>query len=171
MLCYRYRITPTTPSNKSPEEVDTDDDDADVVTGVTDVTSTSLSRSAKDLQMGVASFCKAFPWHFVMDRRLELVQLGAGFMQLFARDLQTLGSSVATYFEFRRPKGIALCFNEIVKRANTPFVLSIRWPDPKSEERLAEVSTNQYNIRILLGLTAEGICAVTKFVLTYMLTY
>jgi len=123
--------------------VDTDDDDADVVTGVLDVTSTSLlSRSAKDLRMGVASFCKAFPWHFVMDRRLELVQLGAGFMQLFARDLQTLGSSVATYFEFRRPKGIALCFYEIVKRANTPFVLSIRWPDPKSEERLAEVSRN-----------------------------
>ena len=138
--------------------MDTDDDDADVVTGVTDVTTTSLSRSAKDLRMGVASFCKAFPWHFVMDRRLEMVQLGAGFMQLFARDLQTLGTSVATYFEFRRPKGVALCFNEIVKRANTPFVLSIRWPDPKSEERLAEVSTYlkcQYHIRILLDLTAE----------------
>lgn len=92
--------------------------------------------------MGVASFCKAFPWHFVMDRRLEFVQLGAGFMQLFAPDLQTLGTSVATYFEFRRPRGIALCFSEIVKRANTPFVLSIRWPDTKSEERLAEVSAN-----------------------------
>jgi guanylate cyclase soluble subunit alpha len=92
-----------------------------------------------DLRMGVASFCKAFPWHFVMDRQLELVQLGAGFMQLFARDLRTLGTSVATYFEFRRPRGIALCFKEIVKRANTPFVLSIRWPDSTVEERLAEV--------------------------------
>ncbi|PNF35757.1 hypothetical protein B7P43_G13046 [Cryptotermes secundus] len=115
-----YRITPAAPS------------------GVRDVTSTSLSRSAADLRMGVASFCKAFPWHFVMDRHLEMVQLGAGFMQLFARDLRTLGTSVATYFEFRRPRGIALCFNEIVKRANTPFVLSIRWPDSTAEERLAE---------------------------------
>jgi hypothetical protein len=61
-------------------------------------------------------------------------------MQLFARDLRTLGTSVATYFEFRRPRGIALCFNEIVKRANTPFVLSIRWPDSTAEDRLAEVS-------------------------------
>lgn len=131
----RYRIIPTMPS----EEGDTDDD-ADVVTSMNDVASTSLSRSALDLRMGVASFCKAFPWHFVVDRRLEMVQLGAGFMQLFAHDFQTLGTSVATYFEFRRPRGIALCFSEIVKRANTPFVLAIRWPDSKAEERLAEVS-------------------------------
>jgi guanylate cyclase soluble subunit alpha len=142
LLFFRYSIKTSTSSHNSPEEIDTDDDDADVVTGVIDVTSTALSRSAKDLRMGVASFCKAFPWHFVMDRRLEFVQLGAGFMQLFARDLQTFGTSVATYFEFRRPRGIALCFSEIVKRANTPFVLSIRWPDTKSEERLAEVSAN-----------------------------
>jgi guanylate cyclase soluble subunit alpha len=139
-LFSRYCITPTAPLGKSPEEVDTDDDDADVITSVRDVTSTSLSGSAVDLRMGVASFCKAFPWHFVMDRQLEMVQLGAGFMQLFARDLRTLGTSVATYFEFRRPRGIALCFNEIVKRANTPFVLSIRWPDSTAEKRLAEVS-------------------------------
>jgi guanylate cyclase soluble subunit alpha len=138
---YRYRITPITPA----EEVDTDDD-ADVVTGVNDVTSTSLSRSALDLRMGVASFCKAFPWHFVVDRRLEMVQLGAGFMQLFAHDLQTLGTSVGTYFECRRPRGIALCFSEIVKRANTPFVLAIRWPDSIAEERLAEVSKPELHI-------------------------
>jgi hypothetical protein len=135
---YRYRITPTAHPDKCPEEVDTDDD-ADVVTSVSDVTATSLSRSAMDLRMGVASFCKAFPWHFVVDRRLEMVQLGAGFMQLFAHDLQTLGTSVATYFEFNRPRGIALCFNEIVKRANTPFILTIRWRDSKAEKRLAEV--------------------------------
>jgi guanylate cyclase soluble subunit alpha len=145
---FRYRITPVAPSGEAPEEVDADDDDADVITGVRDVTSTSLSRSAADLRMGVASFCKAFPWHFVMDRHLEMVQLGAGFMQLFARDLRTLGTSVATYFEFRRPRGIALCFNEIVKRANTPFVLSIRWPDSTAEERLAEVSDKvNYNTK------------------------
>jgi guanylate cyclase soluble subunit alpha len=138
---YRYCITPAIPS----EEVDTDDD-ADVVTSMNDVSSTSLSRSALDLRMGVASFCKAFPWHFVVDRRLEMVQLGAGFMQLFAHDLQTLGTSVATYFEFRRPRGIALCFSEIVKRANTPFVLAIRWPDSNTEGKLAEVSQPELRI-------------------------
>nr|XP_023017646.1 head-specific guanylate cyclase [Leptinotarsa decemlineata] len=78
------------------------------------------------LQMGVVTFCKAFPWHFVLDRRLELVQLGSGFMRLFGQFLSTHGTSVATYFEFHRPRSITLAFNEIIKRANTPFVLAIR---------------------------------------------
>ncbi|XP_069688238.1 head-specific guanylate cyclase [Periplaneta americana] len=135
---YRYRITLSTVTGKLSEEADTDDD-ADVVTSIGEGFSPSLlSRSASDLRMGVASFCKAFPWHFVMDRRLEMVQLGAGFMKLFAHDLQTLGFSVATYFEFRRPRAIALSFNEIVKRANTSFVLAICWPDGIAEERPAQ---------------------------------
>ncbi|EFA02348.1 head-specific guanylate cyclase [Tribolium castaneum] len=79
-----------------------------------------------DLQMGVATFCKAFPWHFVLDRKLDLVQLGSGFMRLFGRLLGNLGKSVATYFEFHRPRSITLSFGEIIKRANTPFVLAIR---------------------------------------------
>ncbi|XP_068907117.1 head-specific guanylate cyclase [Tenebrio molitor] len=79
-----------------------------------------------DLRVGVATFCKAFPWHFVLDRRLELVQLGSGFMRLFGRMLTSCGMSVATYFEFHRPRSITLSFGEIVKRANTPFVLAIR---------------------------------------------
>lgn len=81
---------------------------------------------SKIMQMGVATFCKAFPWHFVIDRRLELVQLGVGFMRLFGCMLTTYGTSVATYFEFHRPRSITLSFSEIIKRVNTPFVLTIR---------------------------------------------
>ncbi|CAH1108833.1 unnamed protein product [Psylliodes chrysocephalus] len=85
------------------------------------------------LQMGVSTFCKAFPWHFVLDRRLELVQLGSGFMRLFGQFLTTLGASVATYFEFLRPRSITLSFDEIIKRANTPFLLSIRKLDSSGD--------------------------------------
>ncbi|CAH1958858.1 unnamed protein product [Acanthoscelides obtectus] len=80
------------------------------------------------LQMGVVTFCKAFPWHFVLDRKLELVQLGSGFMRLFGRYLMKCGTSVATYFEFRRPSSITLAFKHIVERTNTPFVLVVKKP-------------------------------------------
>lgn len=36
----------------------------------------SNSTSAADLSMNSSSFCKAFPWHFLMNEELELVQLG-----------------------------------------------------------------------------------------------
>lgn len=51
----------------------------------------TLSHRAIDLKMGVTSFCKAFPWHLVLDQRLEFVQLGNGFMKLFGKCLQQFG--------------------------------------------------------------------------------
>lgn len=60
------------------------------------------------------------------DRKLELVQLGSGFMRLFGCLLKSSGTSVSTYFEFNRPRSLTLSFNEIVKRANTPFVLALK---------------------------------------------
>ncbi|CAH0719182.1 unnamed protein product, partial [Brenthis ino] len=41
-----------------------------------DAVSLATSNKVNDLRIGVASFCKAFPWHFITDKRLELVQLG-----------------------------------------------------------------------------------------------
>lgn len=53
-----------------------------------------LSHRANDLKMGVTSFCKAFPWHLVLDKRLEFVQLGTGFMKLFGKCLQQFGNYI-----------------------------------------------------------------------------
>lgn len=33
-----------------------------------------------DLKMNPATFCKAFPWHFVMNENLELVQIGREYL-------------------------------------------------------------------------------------------
>nr|4GJ4_A Chain A, Soluble guanylyl cyclase alpha-1 subunit [Manduca sexta]4GJ4_B Chain B, Soluble guanylyl cyclase alpha-1 subunit [Manduca sexta]4GJ4_C Chain C, Soluble guanylyl cyclase alpha-1 subunit [Manduca sexta]4GJ4_D Chain D, Soluble guanylyl cyclase alpha-1 subunit [Manduca sexta] len=78
--------------------------------------------------IGVASFAKAFPWHFITDKRLELVQLGAGFMRLFGTHLATHGSSLGTYFRLLRPRGVPLDFREILKRVNTPFMFALKMP-------------------------------------------
>lgn len=50
-----------------------------------------LSNRASDLKISVPSFCKAFPWHFLTDRNLQIVQLGTGFMKLFGRQLKLSG--------------------------------------------------------------------------------
>ncbi|XP_029343407.1 head-specific guanylate cyclase [Acyrthosiphon pisum] len=89
-----------------------------------------LSHRANDLKMGVTSFCKAFPWHLVLDKRLEFVQLGSGFMKLFGKCLQQFGRSIHTYFKIRRPKNVRLSFDGIVNRANSPFVLTLCLPEP-----------------------------------------
>ncbi|KAF7413731.1 hypothetical protein HZH68_002220 [Vespula germanica] len=115
---FRYRITPERYSDRI-------DDDSDVVVPHY---FRPLSTEARDLRLGVASFCKAFPWHFVVDRNFEFVQLGVGFMKIFGHYLDRLGRGISTYFVFTRPHGITLTFQEILKRANTPFVLTLQRP-------------------------------------------
>lgn len=117
---FRYRITP----ERYSEQVDADVDDNYVMSPAF----RPLSTAATDLRMGVASFCKAFPWHFVVDRQLELVQLGVGFMKIFGHHLNRLGREISTYFIFTRPHGVTLTFHEILKRANTPFILTLQRP-------------------------------------------
>ncbi|KAL6435633.1 head-specific guanylate cyclase [Cataglyphis hispanica] len=117
---FRYRITP----ERYIEQLDADVENYDVVS----LTFRPLSTKATDLRMGVASFCKAFPWHFVVDRQLELVQLGVGFMKIFGHHLNRLGREISTYFVFTRPHGVSLTFHEILKRANTPFILTLQRP-------------------------------------------
>ncbi|KAG6446941.1 hypothetical protein O3G_MSEX004663 [Manduca sexta] len=95
---------------------------------VNEAASVATSTKVTDLKIGVASFCKAFPWHFITDKRLELVQLGAGFMRLFGTHLATHGSSLGTYFRLLRPRGVPLDFREILKRVNTPFMFCLKMP-------------------------------------------
>ncbi|XP_053598429.1 head-specific guanylate cyclase [Microplitis demolitor] len=117
---FRYRITP----ERYEYLGTTCDDSSEAVTSESRI----LSEKAVDLRMGVASFCKAFPWHFVVDRQLEIVQLGVGFMRIFGHNLNRLGREISTYFVFTRPRGVTLTFHEILKRANTPFVLALQKP-------------------------------------------
>ncbi|XP_011261434.1 head-specific guanylate cyclase [Camponotus floridanus] len=115
---FRYRITPERYSEQDVEDYD-----------AVSPAFRPLSSEATDLRMGVASFCKAFPWHFVVDRQLELVQLGVGFMKIFGHHLNRLGREISTYFIFTRPHGVTLTFHEILKRANTPFILTLQRPN------------------------------------------
>jgi guanylate cyclase soluble subunit alpha len=86
-----------------------------------------VSSDPKDLQMTNSTFCQFFPWHFIMNEQLELVQIGTAFSKLFKNHLNTT-RAVTNFFRFRRPVGLKLEFNEIAKRTNTPFLLTLRAP-------------------------------------------
>lgn len=86
------------------------------------------SNLSADLLMSNATFCKAFPWHFIVNENLELLQLGTGFSRLFKPCLSIYGRSATTYFKFKRPHNLEIKFKEIVRRTNTTFLLSIKAP-------------------------------------------
>lgn len=139
--CYRYLFT--LPGDGSAKEV------------IDDLL--PISKTAADLKMSPATFCKAFPWHFIMNEDLEIIQMGKGFSKLFKSSLATHGRLATTYFKFKRPTGLTIKFREIVRRSNTPFMLSLR-SVPGKHHYASEVSTiigqlpNQLNTFSLLAL-------------------
>lgn len=93
----------------------------------TDVDYRTVSTNPQDLQMTNSTFCKMFPWHFIIDENLELVQIGVAFSKLFKNHLKTT-KAISNYFKFRRPTGLKLEFDEIIRRTNTPFLISLKAP-------------------------------------------
>ncbi|KAL1130142.1 hypothetical protein AAG570_013080, partial [Ranatra chinensis] len=108
------------------DNIEEDEDSADVVIKYKE--SSANSTVAADLPMSVPTFCKAFPWHFILDVNLDLVQLGAGFMSIFGHKLDQFGSNVEKYFQFIGPRGLEVTYKGIISRANSQFILAIRLP-------------------------------------------
>uniref|UniRef100_A0A182JIE4 guanylate cyclase n=1 Tax=Anopheles atroparvus TaxID=41427 RepID=A0A182JIE4_ANOAO len=91
----------------------------------------SVSADAGDLKVSNQFFCDAFPWHFIMDEQLNLVQMGQAFSRLLRSHAAVAGGgalSASIVFRFKRPRGLQLNFREIVRRTNTPFMISLRAP-------------------------------------------
>lgn len=112
--CYRYLFT--LPEQDKEKQVIAEVEKDVPISGVT----------ATDLKMSPATFCKAFPWHFIMNEELEIVQMGKGFSKLFKSSLPTHGRLITTYVIFKRPTNLTIKFRDIIRRSNTPFVLSLK---------------------------------------------
>ena len=98
---------------------------------LTDMGRDSLARSFESeatstfsQNIGTSTFCRAFPWHFMVDRNMQLVQLGVGFMRLFGSELKKMGRHLATYFQMKKPT-VEPNFDKILKKANSPFVIAV----------------------------------------------
>ncbi|XP_031618027.1 head-specific guanylate cyclase [Contarinia nasturtii] len=114
--CYRYLFTLSEQEKNRLKLTEIEQDVSVPISGLT----------ATDLKMSPATFCKAFPWHFIMNEDLEIIQMGKGFSKLFKNSLPTHGRLVTTYVIFKRPTNLTIKFRDIIRRSNTPFVLSLK---------------------------------------------
>jgi len=90
-----------------------------------------MSTNPKDLALSVNLFSRAFPWHFVLNRDLHIVQLGTSLLKLLfpttANRMQTSGNKVTQFFHFVRPDlGFEISYDSISQRLNTPFLLRLK---------------------------------------------
>ncbi|XP_071371991.1 guanylate cyclase soluble subunit alpha-2 [Centroberyx affinis] len=86
----------------------------------------SLSTNPTDLCIGLATFCRAFPFHLVLGPRMELLQLGEG-LRRQARIEPHRSLSFRDCFEIVSPK-MQPSFQGILLRLASPFTIRTR-PD------------------------------------------
>ncbi|XP_046369819.1 guanylate cyclase soluble subunit alpha-2-like [Haliotis rufescens] len=82
----------------------------------------TVSANPSDSQIGVATFCRTFPFHVVFDRDLQITQLGSAFMKTIAPEMATKGLELSTYFEILRPE-VKMNFSALLSRINFSFLL------------------------------------------------
>ncbi|XP_030633643.1 guanylate cyclase soluble subunit alpha-2 [Chanos chanos] len=99
--------------------------------------SLQLSRSPLDLRIGLSTFCRAFPFHFVLGTSMELLQLGEGLRKQAKNETQHRNPKFSDCFEILSPR-IHCTFQNILLRLSTPFTIRTR-PDASSLEAREKV--------------------------------
>lgn len=96
-----------------------------------------LSCSPPDLRIGLSTFCRAFPFHLVLDPGMAILQLGEGLRkQAKCEPHRTL--NFRDCFEIVSPR-IACSFQAILLRLYTPFTIRTR-PDNTGLDTKEKVS-------------------------------
>lgn len=110
--------------------------------------------------IGASTFCRAFPWHFMVDRSMQFVQLGVGFMRLFGSDLKKKGRHLATYFELKKPL-TEPNFERVLKKANSPFVLALCHVNSRKAQMQVSVTVA---LRPAVAMTLQSFCRAIVFI-------
>ncbi|XP_075905960.1 guanylate cyclase soluble subunit alpha-2 [Nelusetta ayraudi] len=124
--------------------------------------SLSLSTNPGDLRIGLATFCRAFPFHLVLGPRMELLQLGEG-LRRQARIDPHRSLSFRDCFEIVSPK-MEPSFQGILLRLASPFTIRTR-PDTTqagTKEKVMELKGQMIHVPESCSLMFLGSPRVDK---------
>uniref|UniRef100_T1KFI7 guanylate cyclase n=2 Tax=Tetranychus urticae TaxID=32264 RepID=T1KFI7_TETUR len=99
----------------------------------------SISNETKDLLITMKIFCKAFPFHFICDSNLQIVQLGEGLLRIFGGGNRAYGTHISSYFSFQKPEINQVNYQSLVTLANIPFIIKVLDPEPEAKPKNLEL--------------------------------
>ncbi|XP_061164147.1 guanylate cyclase soluble subunit alpha-2-like [Saccostrea echinata] len=86
----------------------------------------AYSENPEDLRIGFDTFCETFPFHLIMNRNLEISQLGTALMKTVRSEEESKELSFTKYFKVIRPEIKQLTFSALLSRVNFAFLLKTR---------------------------------------------
>ncbi|EPY84483.1 hypothetical protein CB1_000473035 [Camelus ferus] len=95
------------------------------------------SRVPADLRISISTFCRAFPFHLMVDPHMAVLQLGEGLRKQLRCDTHKV-LKFEDCFEIVSPK-VNATFERVLLRLSTPFVIRTK-PEASSTENKDKVS-------------------------------
>ena len=87
-------------------------------------TQEAFSKLPSDNKIGVATFCKTFPFHLIFNSNFQITQMGAAIMKLAC--LERLGKRqvlLTSLFDIIRPRIHPVLYSGLLSRVNFTFLL------------------------------------------------
>eukprot|EP00111_Clytia_hemisphaerica_P006236 TCONS_00018061-protein len=84
-----------------------------------------MSGKCKDLILEPDVMDRVFPFHFILNDKFEITQLGDSLNRLLEQFIRNYGNHVQTYFQLDEP-AIDFTYSMVRKNLNTSFVVSLR---------------------------------------------
>ncbi|XP_051882072.1 guanylate cyclase soluble subunit alpha-2 [Pristis pectinata] len=105
-----------------------------------------LTHSPSDLRISISTFCRAFPFHFMFDPSMLILQLGEGLRKQLKYDTHKI-LKFQDCFEIASPK-ICCTFQWILSKLSTPFVIRAK-PDGtglESHDKVMEIKGQMIHV-------------------------
>lgn len=83
----------------------------------------AISRSAVDSKIGTRTFCTTFPFHFIIDQKLDIVQIGEGLYKHVDLGKARRDRKLTLHFVIGRPRIEPLTFSALLSHVNFTFNL------------------------------------------------
>ncbi|XP_069747331.1 guanylate cyclase soluble subunit alpha-2 isoform X3 [Narcine bancroftii] len=105
-----------------------------------------LTHSPSDLKISINTFCRVFPFHFMFDPSMLILQLGEGLRKQLKYDIHKI-LKFKDCFEIAFPK-ICCTFQSILSKLSTPFVIRTK-PDGtglESHDKVMEIKGQMIHV-------------------------
>ena len=89
----------------------------------------TTSKLASDSKISTATFCKTFPFHFIIDKNLDIIQIGEALCKHVNMTKSSSKKKLAVHFEVIRPKIYPLTFSALLSHVNFTFNLRTKQTD------------------------------------------
>ncbi|XP_045204956.2 guanylate cyclase soluble subunit alpha-1-like [Mercenaria mercenaria] len=122
----------------------------------------SASKKASDSKISTTTFCKTFPFHFIIDKNLDIIQIGEALCKHVNTAKSTSKKRLSLHFEVLRPRIEPLTYSALLSHVNFMFNLRTKQADKHCKSQTMELKGQMIQLPEIDGILFLGTPSVEK---------